>query len=98
MRERVAHPQIVATSRHITGGGVDLLDVQWREGSLIGRSNVVARDPYDIYVTEPAGFTFDKATCDGAQLTGAARDGALVKITCLAETSRGIGWSVTFRR
>ena len=98
VRERVAHPQIVATSRHITGGGVDLLDVQWREGSLIGRSNVVARDPYDIYVTEPAGFTFDKATCDGAQLTGAARDGALVKITCLAETSRGIGWSVTFRR
>jgi len=108
VRERVAHPQVVATNRHITGGGVDLLDVRWREGSLAGRSRIVGGDPYDVYITEPAGFVFDKATCDGAQLSGAlregarsssaAREGALVKITCRADASREIGWTATFRR
>ncbi len=83
VRERVAHPQVVATSRHITGGGVDLLDVQWREGSVTGRSTIVGRDPYDIFVTEPPGFTFDKATCDGAVLTGAVREGLQVRKAAL---------------
>jgi len=108
VREHVAHPQLVATSRHITGGGVDLLDVQWREGTLSGGSTLVAHDPYDIYITEPTGFSFDKATCGGAALKGAGREGAkpgstsrggaLVKITCVSETSREIAWTATFRR
>ena len=62
------------------------------------KRQIVARDPYDIYITEPAGFTFDKATCDGAQFIDAMREGGLVKITCRSETSREIGWSATFRR
>ncbi len=40
-----AHPQVVATSRHITGGGVDLLDVSWKDGVLSGRSRVVGGEP-----------------------------------------------------
>ena len=51
IRERLPHPQVVATSRHITGGGVDLLDVSWKDGVLSGRSRVVGGEPYEIFVT-----------------------------------------------
>jgi alpha-galactosidase len=45
IRAELAHPQLVATGRHITGGGVDLVDVSWSDrpvravaaGSKLGR-------------------------------------------------------------
>jgi len=98
IRERVAHPQVIATSRHITGGGVDLVDVKWDGARLEGWSTVVGGDPYDIYVTEPAGFAFEQATCDGASAAAAVRDGVMIKVTCRPMVSREIGWSAVFGR
>lgn len=46
--------QIVSTSRHISQGGFDLLDVQMdAEGMLCGCSKVVAGEPYVITVYDP---------------------------------------------
>jgi hypothetical protein len=100
IRERVPHPQVVATSRHVTGGGVDLLDVTWNEGtrSLSGRSRVVGGDPYEVYVTVPPGFDFEKAVCDGVEAAGAVREGPLVRFTCRRALAREIGWAATFER
>ena len=98
IRERLAHPQLVATSRHITGGGVDLLDLSWDGSRLSGRSRVVAGDPYEIYVTVPAGHALGQASCAGAPADAPVRDGALARFTCRSDTSREIDWSVTFRR
>ena len=42
IRERKPDPQVLATSRHVTGGGVDLADVRWAGGKLSGTSRVVA--------------------------------------------------------
>ena len=97
IRERLPRPQLVATSRHLTGGGVDLLDVAWENGALSGRSRVVANDPYVIYLTEPPGFVFESATCGGAELSGTAREGGLVTVTCLPAMSGEIEWRATFR-
>jgi hypothetical protein len=98
IRERLVHPQLVATSRHITGGGVDLVDLSWDGARLSGRSRLVAGDPYDIYVTVPAGYAIGQATCAGASADAPVCDGVLARFTCRADTAREIDWSVSFRR
>ena len=82
------------------GGGVDLLDVTWNEGtrSLSGRSRVIGGDPYEVYVTVPPGFEFQKAECEGADAGAAFRDGAQVRFTCRRASTREIGWAATFER
>jgi alpha-galactosidase len=98
IRERAAHPQVLATSRHVTGGGVDLLAAGWDGAAvrLSGRSRLVAGDPYEVYVHVPPGFTPASAACEDAGVP-VVRDGAVVRFTCRAETSRDVGWSVYFR-
>jgi hypothetical protein len=98
IRERLARPQVLATSRHITGGGVDLVDVSWDGTRLAGRSRVVGGDPYDVYVTVPAGFTLGQAVCAGVPAKGAVREAGIARFTCLADTNLEIEWSVSFRR
>ena len=98
IRERLPHPQLAATSRHITGGGVDLVDLSWDGTRLSGRSRLVAGDPYGIYVTVPAGYALEEASCAGATTEAPVRDGALARFICRADTSREVGWSVSFRR
>ena len=98
IRERAAHPQLIATSRHITGGGVDLISTEWAQDSrrLSGRSRAVARDPYELYVHVPPGFEPVAAECDGAS-TAFQREGSVARWGCRADTSREIAWSVSFR-
>jgi hypothetical protein len=50
------HPQIVSTSRHISQGAVDLLNVVWDAGNkiLYGKSSMVKDDPYTLTVWDPA--------------------------------------------
>ena len=98
IRERTAHPQVLATSRHITGGGVDLLAAGWdREHSrLSGRSRLVAGDPYEIYVHVPPGFSAESAACDGATVP-VQRDGSVARFGCRADSSRDIAWRLSFR-
>jgi hypothetical protein len=98
IRERLARPQLVATSRHITGGGTDLVGLSWDGARLVGRSRLVGGDPYGIYVTVPAGFALERASCGEAAMEAPVRDGALARVTCRSDTSRDIEWSVSFSR
>jgi hypothetical protein len=98
IRERLAHPQVVATSRHITGGGVDLRSTAWASDGarLSGRSRAVAGDPYDVYVHVPPGFEPVSATCDGSSVP-VQRDGSVARFGCRADAARDISWSLSFR-
>jgi alpha-galactosidase len=98
IRERLPQPQVVATSRHITGGGVDLIDVAWSESLLTGISRVVGGDPYEIYLTEPAGWQLSGIECDGGAPLEAERQGEIVKTGCRSDTSRQILWRVRFQK
>jgi alpha-galactosidase len=98
IRERLSHPQLVATSRHITGGALDLLDVRWSDAALEGRSRVVAGDPYDIYMTEPAGWQLLEMQCGGAAIAKTERQGTIVKSGCQPSTSGEITWRARFKR
>jgi hypothetical protein len=96
IRERLDRPQLLATGRHVTGGGVDLLDLQWREGVLSGRSQIVGDDPYELFLTEPPGWRLARLDCGSEpSLPIERRDGA-VKSGCRSATSQEIAWSARF--
>ncbi|UCG47017.1 MAG: M60 family metallopeptidase [Phycisphaerales bacterium] len=67
IREARPHPWVISTSRHISQGGVSLLDEAWDEATntLSGRSAVVVGDPYLMTVHLPQGFRID-----GAEVVG----------------------------
>ena len=46
-------PTVIATSRHITGGAPDLLDLSYEGDMLIGHSAVVEGDPYTVTIYDP---------------------------------------------
>jgi alpha-galactosidase len=96
LRERKPHPQILATNRHITGGGVDLTNVTWENNVLSGRSKVVAGDIYEVFVSEPSGFAYEKAECTGADLLKEERSGVMLKISFRSDKSGEVSWSVYF--
>jgi alpha-galactosidase len=96
LRERTAHPQLLATSRHVTGGGVDLDDIRWSGGALAGRSRGIPGDPYVLYLTEPAGFVLEGSEASGAKVERADREGGLLKITLTPDGSGPIEWQVRY--
>lgn len=98
IRERRPEPQVAATGRHLTGGGVDLLDERWADGKLSGRSLLVAGDPYEIYVNIPAGFDLGEVKVDGARFLGVAGAGPLRVIKLVADQSGEAAWNVSFTR
>ncbi len=98
IRERLARPQLVATNRHITGGGVDLVEIAWNENELRGRSRLVGGDPYEIYLTEPEGWTLSGVQCEGGRSLPTERQGEIVKSGCRSDTSREIAWSARFQK
>jgi len=98
IRERRPHPQVLATSRHVTCGGADLADVRWAEGALTGASRIVSGDPYDIYLTEPEGYRLEAFSCEGAAASEPLREGLAVKVRLLASASGLAAWRAVFSR
>ena len=98
IRERKPRPQVIATSRHVTGGCVDLLDVQWKDGVLSGRSRVISQDAYELEISEPSGFRLESFVWDGAPLLDIRREGVVLKIKVNwgGEGSRDIPWTARF--
>jgi len=96
IRPLLPRPQLVATNRHVTCGGVDLLDLRWEGSRLSGRSLAVGGDPYMIYLTQPKGFEFVDLECRGAAVQKKERDGPLVIITLLAAKSGEIEWTARY--
>jgi alpha-galactosidase len=96
IRERLEHPQILATSRHVTGGGPDLKTVAWDGSSLTGRSLLVGGDRYDVYVTEPRGWTLDSFSCGPVPALAVEHRGGHAKAGCTAPASGEVSWSARF--
>jgi hypothetical protein len=75
---------------------VDLIDVTWEGRGLSGRSRVVGRDAYELVVSVPPGYVFDRVECEGAAVVEAQRDGAVLAVTLMTDQSREITWSLFF--
>ncbi|MBK8006954.1 MAG: alpha-galactosidase [Gemmatimonadetes bacterium] len=98
LRAREGHPQVLASSRHVSCGGPDLLDVRWEGDALIGESELVAGDRYELYLSAPAGFRFAGVEASDAQATSVRRaDG--VRVVRLDRVGGGrVRWRVRYQR
>ena len=96
IRERRPYPQLIATSRHVTAGGVDLSDVRWDGSALTGKSRGVKNDSYVLYLTEPAGFAFEALDVRGAKLEKSDRDGRLLRFVLAPDDDSEFTWSARF--
>ena len=97
IREARAHPWIISTSRHISQGGVDLLDVKWNyhNKTLSGSSSVVKEDPYimTIYVPEGLCVKTVEAKDEDVETENLNRT-AIVRMT--PSVTRTVSWRIAF--
>jgi alpha-galactosidase len=99
IRRQLDRPQVVSTNRHISQGGMDLLEVTWDAPSrkLSGRSLVVAEDSYELRIRAPEGFEVSGTAIDGANEAPIPR--VLDRLIVLGVTPQKTGtlaWSVSF--
>jgi hypothetical protein len=98
LRELQPHPQLLATNRHVSCGGVDLERVSWSGDSLTGVSRVVTGDDYELYVTEPEGWTAESVDAGGAEaVLGENRD-HWRRVTVRGARTGQVRWTIRYRR
>jgi alpha-galactosidase len=98
LREQQAHPQLLATNRHVSCGGVDIERVSWSGAALSGTSRVVTGDDYELYLTEPDGWTAESVDALGADaVLGAVRD-HWRSVSMRGARTGQLTWTVRYRR
>jgi len=97
IRALLPHPQLVATNRHVSCGGVDLVDVAWRSDTLSGTSDVVAGDDYVLSVHEPAGFRFVRAEATGATVVSSALQRGVRRVRLRSAAGGRVQWRIVYR-
>jgi alpha-galactosidase len=98
LRERQPHPQLLATNRHVSCGGVDLEQVRWSGDTLSGVSRVVTGDDYELFLSEPAGWTAEAVDVTGADATLGERRDHWRRVTIRGGRTGPLTWAVRYRR
>jgi len=98
LRELQSHPQLLATNRHVSCGGVDLERVSWNGDSLSGISKVVTGDDYELDVTEPDGWTAESVEAVGAEAVLGERLDHWRRVTVRGARTGQLTWTVRYRR
>ena len=99
IREARPHPWVLSTTRHISQGGVSLLDERWDADRkvLAGKSAVVTGDPYVLTVHLPPGFRLRSADVSGEKAEIAnARETATVRI--VPSATKTVEWKMAFEK
>ena len=97
IREVRDHPWVLSTARHLSQGGVSLLDERWNAGSMVlsGKSAVVAGDPYRLTVHVPKGLRLKSASA-GGEKAEVAKHGEIVTVRCTPSATKNVPWKVEF--
>jgi hypothetical protein len=100
IRPLLDRPQLLATSRHVTGT-VSLKELNWDESNSIlsGTSETVAASPYSLFIHVPEGRTVAKVEADAEILFHKITDSILeVKFAGLPDVEglQTINWTVRF--
>lgn len=99
IREARKHPWVISTSRHISQGGVSLLDEQWDDArkTLSGKSKVVVGDPYVLTVHLPEGFRVESAEVAGEKVdTATQKETATIRL--VPSATKTVDWKITFTK
>ena len=97
IREARLHPWVLSTTRHISQGGVSLLDERWdNDGKILsGKSAVVSGDPYVLTVHLPRGFRLRSAEVRGEKVEFANQtETATVRI--VPSATKTVEWKMAF--
>jgi hypothetical protein len=102
IKQALGHPQVISTSRHITQGIVDLLELVWdaTNNELHGSSLLVRNDPYRVYIHVPAGFDFVELVTEPRKstiTTEVNREGEILVVEILSKENQQVDWAVRFR-
>ena len=97
IREARNHPWVVSTTRHLSQGGVSLLDEKWDAGSktLSGTSSVVVGDPYVLTVHLPDGFLVESAQVEGEKVQVASQ-GETATVRVVPSATKTVNWKIKF--
>jgi hypothetical protein len=98
LRARQPHPQLLATNRHVSCGGVDLERVNWSGDVLSGVSRIVVGDDYALYLTEPEGWTVESVEAAGATVVLGDRREGWRRVTLHGAPSGPLSWAVRYHR
>lgn len=96
IREKQDHPQLLATSRHISCGGLELNELSWSEKSLQGKSTLVGMDDYSIYLYEPEGYDLKTFICTGTEVLSNKREGTIRTITIRSKADCDVNWTAEY--
>jgi alpha-galactosidase len=96
IKERLPRPQLLATSRHVSCGGVDLLDLSWNNRVLAGTSRVVRGDTYELFITEPPGFRLAGFDGGAAGVAKVERADGFLRVILNPDSSLETSWTATF--
>jgi len=101
-RPDTGRPQLLATSRHVSAGGLELDRLNWQGNVLVGRSELVGGDPCTLTLFEPAGWNLDAVECRGARVIANSRgrgSESRVRWIVLERGESGAAdWTVRYRR
>jgi len=97
IREKQDHPQLLATGRHLSCGGLELDNLQWEGRTLSGTSRLVENDPYVIYLYEPPGSLFREFFCKVAPLLDNTITGNIRALTIQSDRNLTVSWEVIYR-
>ncbi len=99
IREAREHPWVLSTTRHISQGGVSLLDEKWDADAktLTGRSGVVIEDPYVMTIHLPEGFSLANAEVDG-ETVAIANQKETATVRVVPSATKTVEWKITFSR
>jgi len=96
-REKQNHPQLLATNRRIGCGAYELHNVQWQDNALVGSSDVVAGDDYEIYLYEPDGANFGTLSIDGATVVKNEKQGNVRQVILSSAKGGLVNWSIGYK-
>ena len=97
IRERTGHPQLLATSRHITCGSYEMATLSWSPKSLAGMSTMLPGEPYVLYILEPVGVEFAHAECEGARIVETEKRGLVRTIVLRPDRLKTVDWTIRYQ-
>ncbi len=99
LREKVDHPQVISTNRHIMQGYLDMDNVAWnkKRKTLTGISKVVGKDPYVITIASNE-FVLEnvKTNNPDVKISFIKSDNGLIKITIESLENAPVEWEIQY--
>lgn len=96
LREKTGHPQLLATGRHISCGGLELRDLQWNGSSLSGTCWPDVAETYTLYIQEPLSHAYESIEYDGGYLVGNKLEGLVRIIEFKPIGDRPLNWNIDY--